>query len=152
VESIYDGASNTLMLSENLQADRWNVFPTSIPATINDTVALQQSQFAEPKLTFLWLPVESQQLNTSTGEPNNVAYKTNGGKFDTPSNPILYARPAAIHTGGVNVAFCDARITFLKEEIAYRVYAQLMTANGVKSQVGPAINYNYTLNSSDYEQ
>jgi len=36
------------------------------------------------------------------------------------------ARPSSRHSNGVNVAFCDGHTQFLREEIDYRVYQQLM--------------------------
>jgi prepilin-type processing-associated H-X9-DG protein len=131
--------------------------PSTIPTLpVDDAKALAVSQSTEWKLTFLWLPGESTQVNIQSGEPNNTSYKINGDKFATPlsmSQPqqTYYARPSAIHTGGVNVAFCDARITFLREDISYRVYTQLLTANGEKANSAPWIR-GYSLNSADYEQ
>ena len=60
------------------------------------------------------------------------------------------ARPAANHTGGVNVAFCDMHILFLLETIDYRVYMQLMTPNGAQSNL-PDVVKAYQLNSADYQ-
>jgi len=54
-----------------------------------------------------------------------------------PANTPRYARPASAHSGGMNVAYCDGHSEFLREDIDYVVYQQLMTPNGRKS-VNPA--------------
>jgi prepilin-type processing-associated H-X9-DG protein len=40
------------------------------------------------------------------------------------------ARPSSNHTGGVNVAFCDGRAQFVRQDMDYRIYCALMTPNG----------------------
>ena len=40
------------------------------------------------------------------------------------------ARPSSNHTGGVNVAFCDGHVRFVRDTMEYRVYCALMTPNG----------------------
>ena len=43
-----------------------------------------------------------------------------------------FARPASSHGGGANVAFCDGHSQYLRDDIDYVVYVQLMTPNGRK--------------------
>jgi prepilin-type processing-associated H-X9-DG protein len=43
-----------------------------------------------------------------------------------------FARPASNHPNGVNVAFCDGHTDFLRDDVEYVVYQQLLTANGKK--------------------
>jgi prepilin-type processing-associated H-X9-DG protein len=54
-----------------------------------------------------------------------------------PANIPRYARPASAHSGGMNVAFCDGHGDFLRDDIDYKVYQQLMTPWGRKC-VDPA--------------
>jgi prepilin-type processing-associated H-X9-DG protein len=43
-----------------------------------------------------------------------------------------FARPASNHPNGVSVAFCDGHTDFLRDDVEYVVYQQLLTANGKK--------------------
>jgi prepilin-type processing-associated H-X9-DG protein len=47
-----------------------------------------------------------------------------------------FARPASNHSNGVNVAFSDAHTEFLRDDVDYIVYQQLLTASG-KNCVDP---------------
>jgi prepilin-type processing-associated H-X9-DG protein len=93
----HDGKSNTIILSENLQATTWDSLRPY------DTI-------------FLWHP---------TTHPSNDM-RINGGDIKSPVN-VATARPSSRHRGGVNVAFADYHVIFLNEKIDYRVYMQLMT-------------------------
>jgi prepilin-type processing-associated H-X9-DG protein len=59
------------------------------------------------------------------------------------------ARPASYHPGGVNVAFADTHVNFLREDIDYKVYMHLMTSNGRKSDI-PADWKGYVLREADF--
>lgn len=99
VDTIVDGKSNTLLFSENIQATDWNV------------VADHRNQ-----TTFMWFDTDTPATR-----------KINNSKTTASTNSADSARPSSFHTGGVNVAFADTHVIFLKEEVAYEVYAQLMT-------------------------
>ena len=43
-----------------------------------------------------------------------------------------FARPASAHGSGANVAFCDGHGMYLRDDIDYVVYQQLLTPNGRK--------------------
>ncbi len=67
-----------------------------------------------------------------------------------------YSRPSSYHPGGVNAAMCDAAVIWLREDIAYKVYEQLMTSNSANSSLqgpksDPNAPINYVLQSSDYQ-
>ena len=67
--------------------------------------------------------------------------KINGGV--SAGSPILSAetaRPSSQHPTGVNVAFADGHVNFMREDIDYYVYQQLMTPHGKKSDM-PARRY-----------
>jgi prepilin-type N-terminal cleavage/methylation domain-containing protein len=138
-----DGNSNTLMLSENIQATNWSHIAP------ND-------QILEAEVAFTW--VDNASMLDSTGdirpEPEYAVYRING--FKAVAKPGDTPRPSSNHPGGVSVAFCDARTMFLREDIHYRVLQQLMTPDGFKNG-GPTvrcdvpdINKSYVLNSADY--
>ena len=46
-----------------------------------------------------------------------------------------YAYPNSAHSGGVNVAFCDGHVTFVRESVEPVIYAQLMTSNSKRSSL-----------------
>ena len=45
-----------------------------------------------------------------------------------------YGYPSSKHPGGVNAAFCDARVVFVQENIDPKIYAMLMTSNQKRSK------------------
>ncbi len=62
---------------------------------------------------------------------NPSSYSTSPG---APSNYVklfLNSRPASNHNAGVNVAFCDGHTGWLRQDIFYWVYMQLMTPDGM---------------------
>lgn len=108
-DDIVDGKSNTLVLSENIQATTWTAR-------------------GSPDTVFVWHP-------TTSPSP---AMRINGGNLKAPLS-IETARPSSRHRGGVNVAFADTHVTFLNEEIDYVVYMQLMTSDAAKSDMPSAL-------------
>ena len=118
-----DGVANTLVLSENIQVDKWS----------NDG--------SDEKIVgFKWFsqPAEESYINIKKEE--NI------------TDPM--ARPSSNHPGGVVVAFCGGKTQFLREDIDYKVYWQLMTPDGFHAedgQSGPPDEWlRYTLNEEDY--
>jgi prepilin-type processing-associated H-X9-DG protein len=43
-----------------------------------------------------------------------------------------FARPASNHPSGVNAAFADTHVEFVRDDVDYTVYQQLLTPNGAK--------------------
>ncbi len=128
---IGDGTTNTLMLSENLQAGNWwdtdaTRIAFGLPIdTVSGRVPFGRGTFFE-----------------SVGRPLNTQF--DGGTL-TSSMPRDWrinsdlkaatgtrARPSSNHEGGVNVILCDGSGRFLSDRIDPHVYAKLLTPNGVK--------------------
>jgi prepilin-type processing-associated H-X9-DG protein len=108
-------------------------------------------------------------LTSATAPPSNPAQKINGTDKTTTTSPFpepkkfafqigdkltlgsqpayYYARPSSYHPGGVNAAFCGGEILFLREDIDYKVYKQLMTSDGKHSDDAD----NQLLQDSDYK-
>lgn len=107
-DHVVDGKSNTLVFSENLQATTWDSVQPY------DTI-------------FVW---------HATTQPSQDML-INGGDVKSPVTATT-ARPSSKHGGGVNVAFADTRVIFLKETVDYRVYAQLMTPHDAQSEMPAA--------------
>ncbi len=121
-----DGASNTLLLSENLLADRWTVMT---------------SEEAERLTGMVWHDTE------------NPARRINGDRKQsaTAAPNMDYARPSSNHLGGgVNATYCDGHGAWLNDSIDYRVYQQLMTPDSKRSDL-PAAVKSYILDEKDYQ-
>lgn len=107
-----DGTSNTLLMSENLdamggtQGANWNQVGAS-----EDMAGLLWSNSASPSVG----------LNKLAGQGSHA------GNAD-------YARPSSSHGGGFNATFCDGSTRYLSEDIEYRVYALIMTPAGLKAK------------------
>jgi prepilin-type N-terminal cleavage/methylation domain-containing protein/prepilin-type processing-associated H-X9-DG protein len=107
-DKLIDGKTYTLCFSENIQATEWAVTGGADPMTGDHPLRNQT--------TFVWWD------NWSTDDR-----KINANKTKAAVNDLDTARPSSFHAGGVNVAFCDSHVIFLKEDVKIEVYAQLMT-------------------------
>ncbi|MCO6043079.1 DUF1559 domain-containing protein [Aeoliella sp. ICT_H6.2] len=140
-----DGASNTVMVSERLDSFYWAYVdsgnqPTMISQNKNSVLADNGLWFG-----FMW---SNQATTAGTADPENSSclptyQKINGIPADLlpPRNMTeltdCYAYPSSNHSGGVNMSFGDARVTFVVETIDPVVYGQLMTTNSRRSDYAP---------------
>lgn len=100
-----DGQGKTLLLAENIQL----LLPNRQTGTRWDVADNKMSN------VFVW---------HCTNSPTR-SMRVNGDPRDRVLSPAT-ARPASNHAGGANVAFCDQVVIFLRDDIDYRVYIQLM--------------------------
>lgn len=100
-DGIADGASQTLMLSENLEATNWA------------TTVLQSG------VGMVWW---SNKVFTSLPETVNV----NG---PGPANARFNARPSSNHPGGANAIYADGHGEFLSERMDYAVLRDMMISD-----------------------
>ena len=114
ISHVRDGVQKTLMLAENVDAGLW-------------------ASEHELDIGFVWLDADGAEVRGINVETRKGPFRKIGANFT--KNTGQFARPSSYHTGGVNMAFCDGHIQFLREDIEYRVYAQLMTPHGRKSLV-----------------
>lgn len=139
-----DGASNTLLLTENLTAGPWHL---PRPTTVTDDVFF-------PATGFVWIYAAdpNSPVDASKPAPQNpvpVHAKINGMRKNPPLNEgVEVLRPSSAHSGGVNVVFAGGNTAFLSERIDYHVYQHLMTPESRKSDL-PAPDY--LLKPADYE-
>jgi prepilin-type N-terminal cleavage/methylation domain-containing protein len=85
------------------------------------------------------------------GSPGTVKIINN---ITNNSVPGFFSMPSSNHAGGVVTSFCDGHTAFVKDTVAARVYAQLLSPNGSTAstvskgtwQAGP-----YVLRESDYQ-
>lgn len=122
--SQHDGLSNTILFAENVQADRWTV-------TTSDE--------AERTTGLVW------------HDAVNAARRINGDRDSgNVAQSLDYARPSSNHLGGgANIVFCGGNAKWISDSIAYKVYQQLMTPYGQKSDL-PAAAKNYVLDEQDF--
>lgn len=130
---VVDGASNTLLISENLVAGQW----------------------WQPGLetTFVWLYATEPACPVSAGKPAPTQavvpeMRINGLRDSITALTPQTARPSSRHTGGVNAVFADGHTAFIRDGVDYHVYQHLMTPNGPKSQTPCG---GYVLKTGDFE-
>jgi prepilin-type N-terminal cleavage/methylation domain-containing protein/prepilin-type processing-associated H-X9-DG protein len=159
-----DGAGNTLLYSENLQAA---FYTDPIRYAVNDSGS--EYLFARLGTSFVWLYTLDAPAPPNFGvgpfgppdffissEPTGagLAAKINGlPQRRTPMDASMLhpnlSRPSSNHPGTVNAAFADGRVASLGVGMEYHVYTALMTPNGSRSDA-PAPGY--LLKDRDYTQ
>jgi prepilin-type N-terminal cleavage/methylation domain-containing protein/prepilin-type processing-associated H-X9-DG protein len=108
-----DGASRTLMMSENVQLVKtWFTY-----------------QEYRQDVAMVWYP--------DAGTTATAYHRINFGKTVPDNRDLNFARPSSYHAQGVNVAFCDGHGQFISESISYNVYKQLMTSASSKTLSDP---------------
>ena len=148
LDHIANGVSNTLMLSENIQAGPYvagGPFDNDNPLSYDNSGSTWSFSDAERLTGFVWMVGPTFTPKASGPQDPKFALKINGDKLKryvpTPANPdYLHARPSSNHPGGVNVAMCGGETFFMREDVDYPVYQQLMTSNYKKSDMTQAIN------------
>ncbi|MCC9640944.1 DUF1559 domain-containing protein [Rhodopirellula sp. JC740] len=161
LDDFKDGAGNTLLFSENVQALPWfmpGLVNASVLATAAGASDVSFSQenaryihgmvwhYADPdsgNASFPW-----NRLGTGAAVPPAAVdslYRINGGGTSvseeifnlqmTSSNAAQLARPSSAHTDGVNAAMADGGTRFIADTIDYRAYQALMTPRGKSSDV-----------------
>jgi prepilin-type N-terminal cleavage/methylation domain-containing protein/prepilin-type processing-associated H-X9-DG protein len=140
MSGIKDGAGTTLMLTENIHKDYTNTDGSGRFCWLRDDFG---KGGGEQELGFVWVvpqPPKSAPLpGTTIHDQEKISGNLNQVVSYDPTMP-WFARPASNHGGGANVAFCDVHSQFLREDIDYIVYVQLMTPNGRKC-VDPSGDY-----------
>jgi prepilin-type processing-associated H-X9-DG protein len=135
ISKIRDGASTTIMLSENddknyepIGSNAADPFFTWLGGQPLDNFGTEQ------QLGFVWVVNVSPQplpANSVTSQ-ERINRDSRQDTDPPPANETLFARPASNHSGGVNVVFADGHTQFLREDIDYLVYQRLLTSNGKK--------------------
>ena len=144
LSNINDGSGTTLMYAENIHKS-YEPASSSSSAPAFGWVAgdYARTGYPEQQLGFVWV-VPSSGTAPVPGNTVNDQEALNRNAQDAvtfPANIPRFARPASAHSGGANVAFCDGHSEYLREDIDYIVYQQLMTPSGRKS-VDPADHTN----------
>lgn len=153
-----DGAGNTVLFSENLQAVPWHQV---LPDTASSILALATVTGTAPNIEAAY-PPHSQlsqgfvwHYRDAKGKAFNcaAAVDDNSPGFTIPqineglnnediyitkmlaNNAHLLARPSSAHVDGVNMGFADGASRFITQSVDYRFYQALMTPRGKSSDV-----------------
>jgi hypothetical protein len=123
-----DGASQTLMLSENLRAVSW--------AFQNNQAYRDDGSPRDEKYHFGFCWEQPDVVSDAIANDSRLKQRRiNGGEshydeyIDVPDIKIDDGFPSSNHPGGVNAAFVAGATKFISDDIDLRVYAQLMTSN-----------------------
>lgn len=137
---IRDGASATLLLSENVNKDQG----TTWLGPLQNQQLAQASSYQvdmdpnpEQRFGFVWPYIANDPLNGFNPSNNQSIAPINKDldnalSYSTASPYYRYARPASVHSEVVITAFCGGNVREIRENIDFRVYQQLMTPNGQK--------------------
>ncbi len=164
LDDFKDGAGNTILFSENVQALPWSR-PGLVSATVltpanpdeKDVVFNSVSaryihglvwHYEDPDSGSTALATQWNKLGTTTNhapEPVSSFHRINGGGTSVSdeifnlvmdsTNAEDLARPSSAHSDGVNAAMADGGTRFITDSIDYRVYQALMTPRGKSSHV-----------------
>ncbi len=151
IEDMKDGAGNTVLFSENLQAIAWNqLHPTESLAVslLGGTGEVEMPVFAQLTQGFVWhyRDAKGKSFNGSVSVDSATPYQVveingliNGEDITittmSTSNAHIAARPSSNHSDGVNMGFADGSSKFVSDSIDYRIYQAIMTPRGKSSDV-----------------
>ena len=131
IDGIRDGASNTLMLSENTRAgDSWtagynldlgNLWKSDVPYDGKTDTFYK----CEAALGF--------RIPESKTSPEGLEFPMNVNVDGRPSGEPRGASPGSYHSGLVIVTFCDGHVRPLDQGIDPNTYLHLITPNGKKA-------------------
>lgn len=133
-----DGASQTLLLVENLQAGLWYDTDTAkigfgLPVETKDSRVLFGSGTL---LESVAAPLNTRFANGILGTAGSRDWQINADlKAEAGTRP----RPSSRHEGGINAVFADGSCRFLSERIDPHVYIQLLTPAGTRYGEGKLI-------------
>ncbi|MGE3241363.1 MAG: DUF1559 domain-containing protein [Pirellulales bacterium] len=138
MSKIRDGASTTIMYSENVNKDYELVGNngrfTWLGGAPGNALLAPPLFGTEQQLGFVWVVSENPTPGSDIDDQERI---NRDAVTNPPSNPwpperTEFARPASGHSGGVNVVFADGHTQFIRDDIDYTVYQRLLTTNGKK--------------------
>ncbi len=136
LEDIADGLTNTMLLSESVQARPWHVVGFGGASDLSGGYPVA-SRYVHG---MVWHYIDKDNAGSAPSFDSLFAlpapnywpnHPINGGDtLFTPmntSNMAFLARPSSEHSDGVNIAMADGSTRFLSETVDYRVYQALLT-------------------------
>ena len=131
LESAYDGASQTIMFTENVNAGGSGTWAD--PDWRNCTTVAIITSPTDTTSNHYRLPLMYDSAATTViGETTINAYKSAN---EATANPLA-AGPNSLHPGGVNVAWMDGSVGFLDQNISTSVYLRLLSPAGTRVYAG----------------
>ncbi len=129
--SKWDGTSNTIAISENLDATSWS----TVTQLSNGTYVLFSAAAAvntEWMHGILWFTTgDSGTYWNSTSSLPTTGLNQSGGHGNLTDQ---FSRPSSKHPGGFLAAMCDGSVKFLSQDIAYSTYVLLMAPHSTASK------------------
>ncbi|WP_168565306.1 DUF1559 domain-containing protein [Crateriforma spongiae] len=152
MDDFKDGAGNTVLFSENLQAMPWHRAGLMGQTDLTNA-SLEYDPFSRYTNGMVYWYADDNPTNfpgaISLNGANSIL-KINGGdqsgdKFNIEMPKVRnaqnliraaqLARPSSAHVDGVQMGFADGTVRFIAEGIDYRVYQAYMTTRGKSSDV-----------------
>jgi prepilin-type N-terminal cleavage/methylation domain-containing protein/prepilin-type processing-associated H-X9-DG protein len=138
-----DGTSNTLLITENLQAQPWPVLapaePTAPPASnvITDPAANLDPAAAKLYNGVVWHYFDPQGAGGAPAVPDWALINSEKMTRVTTdaASAARNARPSSMHSDGVNIGMADGSSKRISESIDYRVYQALLTTHNKRSNM-----------------
>jgi len=150
-----DGATHTIAISENLQAEFWHKSTPNLYRARNvkeyEEILKNRTHRACYSNIMVWWPIPP--TGNKLGIMNAEIYQLNGQATNeslrdrSPQDFMPYAaRPSSNHKGGVTVGFADGHTAFITDAIDYIAYQSLLTPDNAKSSMP---NPGYHLSPTD---
>ena len=138
-----DGATSTILLSENIHQTLWAYTETADYGSSGTTDEKYHFGIVweSPDVIVNPSATDDEKARRINGDRTEDSYLvpgdiTSDGNADTDTDPDLRtAFPNSYHPGGVNVAFVGGSVRFVNDQIEPRIYCQLMTSNRNKSDL-----------------
>jgi prepilin-type processing-associated H-X9-DG protein len=133
-----DGLQNTVLVSENVDAGNYTDQQEAKLGMVWSGTGTVNTGSDPPNLN---PSDDNMRINRGTGmsdlqggsvqTSSNTATQNSSSSSSSPQASV-FARPSSYHPGGVNMAFCDGRVTFVSQDIDYYVYCMLLSSNGAR--------------------
>ncbi len=122
-----DGLTQTLLLSENINATTW----VTLEEGLHGMVWTLQDEWLPPTSDL----TEGRQYQINRGQDRFIDDQLIQMSLGSDAQRLeSIARPSSNHSGGVNAIFCDTHARFLSDEMHPRVYAQLLTCSQTQAR------------------
>ncbi|MCH7685415.1 MAG: DUF1559 domain-containing protein [Planctomycetes bacterium] len=128
-----DGATNTFLISENLQAGPWySSSVNDVGFGVSTGHTLDNAQMPAPIGGGIPGSLDVSGITSITVSAMNSF----PGDFDDIFKGKHTPRPSSNHQGVVHFGFCDGRGAGINQNIDHRVYMQLISVNGQRNDQG----------------
>jgi hypothetical protein len=150
LDEIIDGASNTMLLSENIQAGTW--YHTNVAGDLNwntftidelphkvvastPIITMTRLSNAVASLGFIWSNQSSEHptpgVHTTFHSKINEEYSV--GQLDSVPTDWLYARPSSMHPGIVVALYGDGSAKTIDDDCGFGLYLSAVSPNDTKA-------------------